>query len=502
MSRPNISDLSAAATGLATITSELRMYFSIDEKSGTLYYDIRKPIIDRDITFLDCETRIIQVADMLSKPAKTSGTILAPLPRLNAFKNSVETAKSHIQSIEKLFRTNVKQQNGFKEFDYSNFQIVCNNGSRLDARSQLLKFADSTEVLLDAFFNLELALRPYTGRNSYASATKALTTLISKANDELQALKKDITSARSILKTSNVNAETIKINAEETGRIKEEIEKDRKTVSEYLAEATERNKAIESVHSAASSLESAISNYHTKFENFDRQIDTREEKYIEGTIQLNKLNSEYEAEINNAGKLIEQSEKMLKGATVAGLASSFAEAQKKLDSQLFWARSAFYLGIVLLFISSIPLIAHVFLPIIYPFIYSEVPNIEKYSGIFQIQSNSTGWQYLGQVVARLIVLLPAAWLVSFSAMRHSSLFRLREHYAYKYSMAVSVEGFRKQAKGYENEIAALVLEQLAFNPADKLASAKDSKEGKVPHPLLDILINKLRTKIAPTDEVK
>ena len=60
-------------------------------------------------------------------------------------------------------------------------------------------------------------------------------------------------------------------------------------------------------------------------------------------------------------------------------------------------------------------------------------------------------------------------------------------------MAVSVEGFQKQATGYESEIAALVLEQLAFNPADKLTPSKDIPEGKVPHPLLDILVEKFRS---------
>jgi hypothetical protein len=63
-------------------------------------------------------------------------------------------------------------------------------------------------------------------------------------------------------------------------------------------------------------------------------------------------------------------------------------------------------------------------------------------------------------------------------------------------MAVSVEGFQKQAKGYESEIAALVLEQLAFNPADKLTPSKDISEGKVPHPLLNILVDKFRNRLS------
>lgn len=135
---------------------------------------------------------------------------------------------------------------------------------------------------------------------------------------------------------------------------------------------------------------------------------------------------------------------------------------------------------------------YVFLPILTPFLQIRFPEFASVAPALDTQGEMSGWQYLGQVLARFIILLPAAWLVSFAAIRHSSLFRLREHYAYKYSMAVSVEGFRKQATGYESEIAALVLEQLAFNPADKLTPSKDIPEGKVPHPLLNILVEKFR----------
>ena len=183
---------------------------------------------------------------------------------------------------------------------------------------------------------------------------------------------------------------------------------------------------------------------------------------------------------------------MIKGATVAGLASSFSEAHRKLGRQLLWARLSFYVGIFFLFISAIPLMIYVFLPILTLFLQGTFPEISDVASNFSERGEVTGWQYLGQVLARFVILLPAAWFVSFASIRHSSLFRLREHYAYKYSMAVSVEGFRKQAKGYESEITALVLEQLAFNPADKLSASKDAKEGKVPHPMLDILLSKFR----------
>jgi len=72
-------------------------------------------------------------------------------------------------------------------------------------------------------------------------------------------------------------------------------------------------------------------------------------------------------------------------------------------------------------------------------------------------------------------------------------------------MAVAVEGFKKQAPEYEQEIAALVLEQLAFNPTDKLIPSKDIKEGKAPGLIAAFLLEKIRKRAAqesePTDRV-
>lgn len=58
-------------------------------------------------------------------------------------------------------------------------------------------------------------------------------------------------------------------------------------------------------------------------------------------------------------------------------------------------------------------------------------------------------------------------------------------------MAFAVEGFKKQAPGYEGMIAALVFEQLAFNPADKLGKQHDGPE-KPPNPIAELFVKLLR----------
>ena len=73
--------------------------------------------------------------------------------------------------------------------------------------------------------------------------------------------------------------------------------------------------------------------------------------------------------------------------------------------------------------------------------------------------------------------------------RHAALFRLKEHYAFKYSVASSVDGFKQQAVPYEDEIAAATFFELTFNPADRMEGK--GVEERHPNPIIDKVMEKL-----------
>ncbi|WP_152977823.1 hypothetical protein [Bradyrhizobium pachyrhizi] len=67
---------------------------------------------------------------------------------------------------------------------------------------------------------------------------------------------------------------------------------------------------------------------------------------------------------------------------------------------------------------------------------------------------------------------------------------LREHYAYKYSIASSVEGFKQQSpEQYKDYVALIAFNELTFNPATQM-EAKGS-ETKHLNPLLDAAMKKM-----------
>ena len=184
-----------------------------------------------------------------------------------------------------------------------------------------------------------------------------------------------------------------------------------------------------------------------------------------------------EAEIDRLNKAAED---MLTGATVAGLASSYGQTRDNLTEELLKARNGFYVAIGILFISAIPLISFVF------------PWLGDVVVAGRIEDVSSPTSFLGEVFVRAIVLLPGAWLTKFMAARHAALFRLREQYSHKYSIASSVEGFKKQAEGLEDQIAAGAFFELTSNPADKMErKGRDDQTERHPNPAIEWIMKKL-----------
>lgn len=499
MRKTKIDEISLGANDLAETATELLEFFNKSGEDESPNFDVSKAIHGTDISYADCVSRITSIAEIAKKFGNSKHFLMVPANRITQLKQRIDETKKHLDTLGNQFRHVIKSGGGLQLFNYDNFHLQTTNGQNHDFSAHFRNFSDSTETLLDAFYLVLTVLRPTRSTYSFQAAANALSSLIESSseqihnlNEENKTLRQAVGAATDQVSAAEAQAKKAKEAAEETSRTRDEGAKDRKTIGEYLAEATEKKTAIETAHTEASSLDAKVDEYREKFKSFDRQLESRNKDFEQGKEKQEKLFANFEKKKQSVESLIESSESMLKGATVAGLASSFSDAHTKLGKQLFWARVSFYVGITFLFISAIPLMLYVFLPILAPFLQTRYPEFASVAPALDTQGEMSGWQYLGQVLARFIILVPAAWLVSFSATRHSSLFRLREHYAYKYSMAVSVEGFRKQATGYESEIAALVLEQLAFNPADKLTPSNDIHEGKAPHPLLNILVDKFR----------
>jgi len=449
-------------------------------------FDISKPIPGTDSSTSDIRARHAAVAGLVRKLDPKTSTI-APLAFFNATTNALRSVGNAFDQIEAELNT-IESWNGLNILEYGSFTANCNNGNSRDLSAPFKTLFDSSESFLSSFFQIFNSVNPSRAAFNFGSAAKTLRNSINQNSLMHEILKKRLAESEAAL--ARFQEEEAKILG-----ILAKVDKSASAVtdiqsrsSEAMGEITAVIERIREANSEASAMQASVKEYSENFLLFDEQLSAREKKFTKGSDELDRLISTFSEQETYISGIIDQSDNMLSGATVAGLSSEFKNIRDDLTIQVDDARKTFNWAIAFLFASAIPLIVFIFAPIFGPIFYDDDRIL---ASIASVGNEKSGWQYVGQVIARFIILLPAIWFVTFATGRYNSLFKLREHYSYKYSMAVAVEGFKKQAPGHEDMIAALVFEQLAFNPADKMGKQPEGPETP-PSPIAKLLVETLR----------
>lgn len=249
-----------------------------------------------------------------------------------------------------------------------------------------------------------------------------------------------------------------------------------------------RQENIESINVIAEKLKEEVNEYRKNLKEFDDDLDARNELFNDLEKRHNDLITDNEAIALKIIGLNKKAEEMLSGATTSGLAKEFSTYRDALKISVRFAAWAFYGSIALLLIFSVPLIIMVVPPLagILEAII-ELPN-GTLTPVIDTKAPSD-FKILADTSARLLLVVPFFWLATFMSKRHGRLFRLREHYAYKRSIAASVDGFKKQAPNYADEIAAAAFLELTFNPAERMD--KGGEEERVPNPIIQWILTRL-----------
>lgn len=453
-------------------------------------FDLTAIIPGTDSTVSDIRARHAALAGLVQKMDSKSGAANVPLSFFNAAANALRSIGNAADQIEAEIK-NVRNHGNLNTFDSGSFLATTLSGNQFNFSPSFKTLFDNSEAFLISFHNLFQAVNPSRASFNFSAATIAFSSAMGRANS----IRNELAEALKDTKTQLAN---LKERDNELLNLVTRANSDATSITEQAGRSSEAVAQIETlkdqsdkVAEEAANLRHSVEEYQAKFDEFERALSNRNAAFEDGSAKLDRLVSELTEQKEFVRSIIEQSDLMLSGATVAGLSSEFKTIKDDLTTQLDKAYNTFGWSIVFLFISAIPLIVFIFAPFIAP-ILSE--NDTVINSIAAMGSERSGWQYVGQVIARFIILLPAIWFVTFTTARYNSLFKLREHYAYKYSMAMAVDGFKKQAPGHEDLIAALVFEQLAFNPADKLGKFKDVSEN-VPNPAMQILLDFLRKRV-------
>ena len=194
---------------------------------------------------------------------------------------------------------------------------------------------------------------------------------------------------------------------------------------------------------------------YTRLTSFDATLVETQRRIVTIEESASRTLQDFTDQKDAVDKLVIEADAMVSGATSAGLAKAFADERDSLDGGMKSAFIGFSIGIGLLAAMTVILAAYV-LQIPISIMGFHISGPKPGSAAFEVT--------IAGVISRSIILLAPFWLTLFSARRYRSLFDLRQQYSHKYNMAFSVDGFKKQAPKYADDITAWVFSIVAANP--------------------------------------
>lgn len=436
-------------------------------------FDFTKPIPGIELSMGDIDAKALGLIGLVTGINSEVDLTLVPKgfvdgldSQLSKLAQQYQDLKNHLDQLD--------HDGGVGNLDQNSFTLQSKNGNvTFQLENFFQQIQNSVESALVSYYLLASILNA-TASYNFSAAFREFSRQLSevqKTQVNLSQLVADEEKSQKQIQSLRKQADVLK---EELDRLKTEGEKDRKTITEYTEESTQKVTAIRTTNEQAEQLQVAVQHYQSEFDVFQNELEKRQTTFKTGKEQQENLINELNKIKEETKALTEQAEGMLTGATVAGLAGSFGELRDKLEEELKRARWTFYGAVALLFLSVSPLFVYVF---------------PWFGSMSETTGEADPIKVLGQIIIRALFLLPAGWFAKFAAARHAALFRLKENYAYKYSVASSVDGFKKQAEPFKDAIAAATFFELTFNPADRMEGK--GHEERHPNPAMEWLMKKL-----------
>jgi chromosome segregation ATPase len=280
-----ISEVTEAQRALAANLAELRN----DETA----FDPTKEIPGDYQTVSSLDSQLTAVSQSIKGIAEQSDLTFVPMRQLRSALSNLRQIIQHYSAANLA----IAVSQPIHSIDPENFTFVGDDGVQRTIAKELKAIADTVEDMLADWHLLRLAAKS-PRINDFATFLK----INEKHRENLEGTYHDVQTLRadansavqsiSALQTQATDSQT------EIERVTTLAQADRKTTSEYLAEATTKLEGIRKVSSDATSLTESINEYSTEFERFKAQLDERTKKFADGTQELSNL----VARLNNSNR--------------------------------------------------------------------------------------------------------------------------------------------------------------------------------------------------------
>jgi hypothetical protein len=421
------------------------------------------------------------------------------LPKVDLVSKHLKSGKSSVDALLKEFRThptatyresgdNLETVQGFVDGSHV---ITVNVGQHLDALSA------SLTALLDI---LPAGVRYGKAKGvgiflGYAEQLQELVASSTLLREQIKTLKDATTQLKEKTQTA---ADSSQEHESKTKDALSRVSEAQTAITAAQGESESKLNLIKETAKNAATLEAQIAAYSATFDAFQKSLDDKLNTHTNFEQDMSSAllkNNEREGEID---RLIVKANAMIQGATTAGLGSSLEDTRSIYATRMWISAALFAVSVVLLAASAIPLVAHI-LPGLFvdwlPVKGSLTGSIALTKGVASaamstpIQPVPNGWDALISLLGKVFLMFPATWLTQFFSKSYAEFFHLEREYAHKAALARSVEGFKKQAPDFEQEITTAVFFEVQSNPSKK--SAPDPAEHPIMGPLMKKFIEAL-----------
>lgn len=329
----------------------------------------------------------------------------------------------------------------------------------------------------------------------YAEKLQELLASSESLRDQIKSLKD---SAAQLKDSAQIAADSSQDNQSKAKDALTRVTEAQTVITAAQGESEAKLNFIKDTAKDAATLEAQITAYAATFEAFQKSLDDKIEAHSNFAQDMSAAllkNKDREKEID---RLMAKADAMIQGATTAGLGSSLEETRSIYARRMWISAGLFAASVLLLAASAIPLVAHI-LPGLFsgwlPANGSLAGSIALTKGVASaavssaVQTSPNGWDALISLLGKVFLMFPATWLTKFFSKSYSEFFHLEREYAHKAALARSVEGFKKQAPDFEQEITTAVFFEVQSNPSKR--DAPDAAEHPIVGPLMKKFVDAL-----------
>lgn len=432
-------------------------------------------------TIGDIDTRVhaalAAVAKLQGSSADQLELIAQKLPTLKAASDAIEAQAASIHAnLEAWHGATASDRNGHLSMQLSHPE---KGASTFDLGSPMSIVAQQVGAVLDCLPYIALAAGDK-AVSVFQGAARAAEGHLQQAKAAAHAAQSEVDSGATLsteLRNLVGQARELAQQAQDSLR---NVASTKGEVDVHAAEIIQKLAQIREVSRDADTLQQKVTAFASQFEAFDSQMKARLQLFSDfeqATKEGQRLNEEREQKVQ---EIIDKADTMIRGATTAGLSKSLEDTKDDYEKRLEDTQKYFLGSVVLLLVCVLPIAAQL-IPGPWQVHFAPVQN--------GALAESAPWL---SALGKFILVLPATWATAFFARNYSELFHLSREYAHKAALAKAIDGFKREAPTYAQEIVSSVFMEIQDNPGSRRAPEPARPENPVTKKFLDKVLEAIR----------